>query len=216
VSDTRARLLRAAADTVRDHGVPAASARGIAARAGINQALVFHHFRTVGELVEAACRLAADEAADGYRDRFASVTSLAELLEVGRALHQQELANGNVAMMGELMSGARHDPMLRRAAGYAMTRWVGEIEPAVRRVLLGSPVADLVDSAGIARAISASFIGLQLYDGVDPDGAGHAVTSLERLAVLLEVLDDLGPIARRALRAKLKGITPDPAALSTS
>src|SRR5207245_9036321 len=107
--------------------------------------------------------------------------------------HARERANGNVAMMGQLMSGARHDAMLARAARYAMTRWIGEIESVVQRVLRGSPLADLVDSAGIARAITASFIGLELYDGVDPDGAAHALTSLERLAVLVEVVDDLGP-----------------------
>jgi AcrR family transcriptional regulator len=204
VSDTRARLLQAAADTVRDQGVAAASARVIAGRAGINQALVFYHFGTVSELVEAACQQAVNDAADRYRDRFAHVTSLPELLQVGRDLHEQELAIGNVAMMGQLMSGARHDPVLRRAAGYAMTRWIGEIQSVVQRVMHGSPLADLADSAGIARAISASFIGLELYDGVDSDGAAQALASLERLAVLIEVVDDLGPVARRALRAKLK------------
>jgi AcrR family transcriptional regulator len=205
VSDTRARLLRAAADTIRGQGVAAVSARVVAGRAGVNQALVFYHFGTVSELVEASCRDAVDVAADRYRDQFAHVTSLPELLQVGRDLHEQELASGNVAMMGQLMSGARSDPVLARAARYAMTRWSSEVEAVVRRVLQGNPLADLADSAGLARAVSASFIGLQLYDGVDPDGAAHALAALERLAVLVEVVDDLGPIARRALRAKLKG-----------
>lgn len=97
---TRAKLLAAAADTVREQGAAAASARVIAARAEVNQALIFYHFGTV----------------------------------------------------------------------------------------------------------SASFIGLQLYDGIDADGAAHALDSLERLAVLVEVVNDLGPIARRALRTKLKGV----------
>lgn len=204
MSDTRSRLLRAAADTVREQGVAAASARGIAARAGVNQALVFYHYKTVGDLVEAACEQAVDEAAAGYREGFARVRSLPELLDLGRDLHRRELANGNVAMMGELMSGARHDPMLRRAARHAMARWVGEIEPVVRRLLGASPLGELVDSAGIARAISAAFIGLELYDGVDPDGAADALAALEQLTVLAEVVDDLGPLARRALRAKLR------------
>ena len=54
-------------------------------RAGVNQALVFYHFGSVGELVEAACRQACDDSVDFYRERFASVGSLVELLEVGRA-----------------------------------------------------------------------------------------------------------------------------------
>jgi hypothetical protein len=52
--------------------------------------------------------------------------------------------------------------------------------------------------------VSAAFVGLELYDGVDPDGAQVALDALDRLTVLIEVVDDLGPVARRALRGKLR------------
>ena len=206
MTSTRAKLLTAAVDTLREDGAAAVSARGIAARAGVNQALIFYHFKTVSELLEAACRHAVDEAADGYRDRFASVTSLTELLAVGRELHERERATGNVATMAQLMSVAGTDPVLASAARYAVDVWTVEIESVLERVLGGSPLAEIADSAGLARAVSASFIGLELYEGVDPDGAAYALDSLERLGVLVEVVNDLGPIARRALRAKLRGV----------
>jgi AcrR family transcriptional regulator len=202
---TRAKLLAAAADILREQGVAAASARVIAARAGVNQALVFYHFGTVADLLEAACRQAVDEAVARYRDQFAGITSLPALLQVGRELHEQERAHGNVAMMAQLMAGAGTDPALARAARYAMSAWTAEIEQVVERVLRDSPLAELADSGGVARAVSASFIGLELYDGVDADGAAHALDSLERLAVLVDVVNDLGPIARRALLSRLKG-----------
>jgi AcrR family transcriptional regulator len=206
MSDTRAKLLEAAADTVRERGAAGASARVIAGRAGVNQALIFYHFGTVSELVDAACRRAVDEAAAHYREQFARVTSLPGLLQVGRELHQRERAIGNVAMMAQLMSGGGNDPVLAVAARYAMSVWVAEIEPVVARVLRDSPLAEIVDSAGVARALSASFIGLELYEGVDAAGAEQALDALERLGVLVEVVNDLGPIARRALRAKLRGV----------
>lgn len=205
MSDTRAKLLAAAADTVREQGAAGASARVIAARAGVNQALVFYHFGTVSELIEAACRHAVDEAAGYYRQQFARVTSLPGLLQVGRELHERERATGNVAMMAQLMSGAGRDPVLARAASYAMSVWTAQIETVLARVLRDSPLAEITDSAGLARAVSASFIGLELYDGVDAEGAAHALDSLERLGVLVDVVNDLGPLARRALRSKLKG-----------
>lgn len=211
MSDTRAKLLSAAADVVREHGASGASARVIAGRAGVNQALIFYHFGTVSELIDAACRQAVDEAADRYREMFTRVTSLSGLLDVGRQLHQRERATGNVAMMAHLMAGAGNDPVLAGAARYAMSVWAAQIEGVVIRVLGGSPLAEIVDSTGLARAISASFIGLELYERVDAEGAAHALDSLERIGVLVEVVDDLGPIARRALATKLKGIrTPPP------
>ena len=164
--------------------------------------MIFYHFGTVSELIEAACRRAVDEAADHYREQFDRVTSLPGLLDVGRELHQRERAAGNVAMM----AGAGNDPILASAARYAMSRWNAEIEPVVARVLRDSPLAEITDSAGLARAVSASFIGLELYEGIDPEGAANALDSLEGLGVLVDVFNDLGPIARRALRSKLKAV----------
>lgn len=206
MTDTRERLLAAAATTVREQGAAAASARGIAARAGVNQALVFYHFGSVSQLVEAACTQAADEAVASYRERLAGVRTLRELLQLGRELHAQELANGNVAMMGQLLAGARTDPLHAAAARYAMTRWSDEIEGVLRRVLAAGPLAGIVDLGGLARAVTAAFVGLELYEGADGDGAGRALEALDRLGMLVEVVDELGPVARRALRAKLRSV----------
>jgi AcrR family transcriptional regulator len=204
VNPTRAKLLDAAADCIREDGMAGVSARGIAARAGVNQALVFYHFGTVGELVDAATRQAVDTSADFYREQFAAVSTLGELLTLGRHLHERERAAGNVTMMAQLMSGAQKDDTLAGAARYAMARWNTEIEAVVGRVLRDSPLAAIAEPAGIARAISAGFIGLELYEGVDGHGAALALDSLERLGLLVDVLDDLGPVARRALAAKVR------------
>lgn len=206
MSDTREKLLVSAAGTVRELGAAGASARVIAARAGVNQALVFYHFETVSSLVDAACRQAVDEAASRYRDQLAGVTTLVGLLDVGRELHRRERDAGNVALMAQLMSGAVRDPVLAAAARYAMDVWVAAIEPVVERVLHDSPLAAVLDVAGLTRALSASFLGLELYEGVDPDGAAEALDAVQLLGVLVEVVDDLGPVVRLALRAKLRSV----------
>lgn len=207
MNPTRAKLLVAAADCVREDGVAAASARTISARAGVNQALVFYHFGSVSDLIEAGCGQALDEAVARHRDRLLGVTSLAGLLHAGRQLHEQERVIGNVAMMAQLMSGAGRDPVLARAARYAMDQWCALIEPTIVRLVRSSPLADLVEPAGLARAICASFVGLELYDDADPDAAARALSALEQLTVLAEVLDDLGPVARRAVRSRLTRAT---------
>ena len=203
-ASTRDKLLRATQEALVEGGIAHLSARTVAARAEVNQALVFYHFGTVSELVEAAARALADETVDHYRERFAGVGTLTGLLGLGEEVHARERTTGNVAVMAQLMAGAQQDEVLARAARYAMDLWREQVEQVVRRVLEPSPLADVVDPAGLARAISAAFIGLELYDGVDPDGAAAALAALERLGVLLEVVDDLGPVARRAVRARLR------------
>lgn len=204
MNPTKAKLLAAAITSLREDGIAGVSARVIAHRAGVNQALVFYHFGTLTELVVAAVHQAVDESADFYRAQLASVGSLRELLALGRELHDRERDLGNVAMMAQLMSGAQQDEALAVAARYAMQRWTGEIETVVTRVLRTSPIADLIDAGGFARAVTAGFIGLELYEGVDPKGAAAALDALERLGVLVDAVDDLGPIARRAMQAKLR------------
>jgi AcrR family transcriptional regulator len=204
MSETKARLLTAAAETLRESGISGLSARSIAARADVNQALIFYHFNTVAELVDAAVRASVDARVDFYRDRFAAVGSLSELLAAGRELHERETELGNVAMMAQLMAGAQQDKTLAAAARYAITQWVTEIETVLARLLDGSPLADISDPNGLARAVSASFIGLELYDGVDRDGALAALDALQRLGVLVDVMDDLGPVAQRALRRRVR------------
>ncbi len=201
---TRDKLLRATQEALVEDGIAHLSARTVATRAGVNQALVFYHFGTVSELVEAAARALSDESLAHYRERFAAVDSLGQLLTLGEEVHAHERTTGNVALMAQLMAGARRDEVLARAARYAMDLWRQEVETVVRRVLEPSPLADVVDPAGLARAISAAFIGLELYEGVDPQGAGAALAALEQLGVLVEAVDDLGPVARRAVRARLR------------
>jgi AcrR family transcriptional regulator len=201
---TKERLIEGALVALRTDGIAGASARTIAAAAGINQALIFYHFGTVDELLAEACVAATTQRLAVYRERFAHVRTMRELLDVGRALHEEERALGNVTILAQLLAGAQADPKLAPATARALGLWTAEIETVLTRLLKDSPVADVLDPPGLARAVSAGFVGIELYEGVDPEGAQAALAALERLAVLVEVAESLGPVARRALRAKLR------------
>lgn len=204
MADTRQRLIDGAIKTIRTHGYAGTSARTIATTAGVNQALVFYHFGSVHDLLLAASLAATQARVDPFAERLEQVTDLRQLLELGRALHDEERARGNVTVLAQMLAGAQADPTLAEPTAAALQLWITPIEAALRRLLADSPVAELVDPAGLARAVSAGFIGLELYEGVDPAGARSALDALDRLAVLMEVVDDLGPVARRALRGKLR------------
>jgi AcrR family transcriptional regulator len=204
VGDTRQKLIDGALETVRSRGIAKVSARTVAAAAGVNQALVFYHFGSMDDLLGEACQVATVATVARYRDAFAAVTSLRELLDVGRAVHEQERALGHVAVLAQLLAGAQTDEKLAAATGKALALWVAEVEAVLRRLLATSPLGDVADPAGLAHAVSAAFIGLELFEGVDAAGAASALAALEQLGVVMEALDDLGPVARRAVRAHLR------------
>jgi AcrR family transcriptional regulator len=203
---TRESLAQAAVTVLRAQGIAGVSARAIAREAGVNQALVFYHYGTVDDLVDQACRAATDEAVASYRADLAGVGTFADLLAVGRRLHERESAAGNVALMAQIMAAGQSSPALAGTAAYAMEAWVREIAAAVERILEGSPLAEVVDVLGLSRAVSASFIGLELYDGVDPAAAESAFATLDALGAVLGVVDGLGAPARRLVRARLRAL----------
>ncbi|MFD5392988.1 TetR/AcrR family transcriptional regulator [Streptomyces sp. NPDC127097] len=205
--DTRTKLLDGALRTLTEQGITKTSARTIAATAGVNQALVFYHFGSVDELLAAACRHGAEQRVEHYRERFARVGSLTELLELGRELHTEERAAGHVAVLAQLLAGAQTQPRLAPATAAGLTSWIEEIEAVLTRVLAGTPIAAFVDVTGLSRALAAGFVGLELYEGVDPEGALAALDALEQLSGLVGVLEDLGPVAQRAVRARIRRST---------
>jgi AcrR family transcriptional regulator len=202
-ADTRQRLLDGALLAMREHGVAGISARTIAAAAGVNQALIFYHYGSVDELLTAVCLISTKERVDRYTERFAAVGSLRELLRVGRALHEEERRLGNVSILAQLLAAAQTDGKLAHATKEALALWIKQIETVLDRLLAGAPFAEIADVPGLARAISAAFVGLELYEGVAEAEAQRALAALDQLAVLVEVVDELGPVSRRALRGKI-------------
>jgi AcrR family transcriptional regulator len=202
-ADTKQRLVEGALEAVRRHGVAGVSARTIAAAAGVNQALVFYHFGSVDELLNAACRAGTEARVATYRERFREVRSIRELLRLGRELYGAERGLGNDTVLTQMLAGAQADPRLAQATARALRLWIEEIELALRRLLVGSPLSAVVDAAGLARAVAAGFVGVQLFSAVDEDGGQRALSALEQLAVLVDVVEDLGPAGRRLLRSRV-------------
>ncbi|MEU7408892.1 TetR/AcrR family transcriptional regulator [Streptomyces sp. NPDC042638] len=207
--ETKNKLLEGALRTLTEQGIAKTSARSVAAAAGVNQALVFYHFGSVDELLAAACRYGAEKAVARYRDRLADVGSLSELLAVGREIHERERAGGQVALLGQLLAGAPTHAALGPATAAGLRLWIDEIEQVLGRVLAATPFGEFADPAGLARAVAASFVGIELYEGVDETGAHAALDALEQLGALVAAVESLGPVAQRAVRHHLRrrGVT---------
>jgi AcrR family transcriptional regulator len=203
-ADTKRRLESAVLATLRADGIAGLSARTVARRAEVNQALIFYHYDNLTKLVEAAALASVGAAVEQYRPALAAAATFAELFAVGRQINDREREAGSVAVMAQLVAGAHLDATIGACARVCLDEWIGALEPTVDRLLRTSPLDGLLDHRGLVRTISAAFIGLELYESVDADGAAAAMNSLEQLGAILEAIDTLGPVAHHAVRAHVR------------
>ena len=191
-SDTKQRIMDAAIEVLKTEGINGASARQIAQRGGFNQALIFYHFGSVnGLLIQAAQRNSQSQVAK-YREAAADVASLQDLVGIARRLHHDDLQEGSVAVVTQMMAGSANDPEMAAAMLEAFERWIQLVEDGLGDALEGSPLAGMLPKREAAYAISAMFLGIELMSRLDPDSS-EADALFDMMAGLAATFEGLFP-----------------------
>jgi AcrR family transcriptional regulator len=190
-SETRARIIEAALETVSEEGFAEATARAIARRGGFNQALIFYHFGSLANLLlEAFAETSATQVAK-YRDAAADVSSLSDLVEIARRLHADDLESGSVAAVTQLMAAAT-DPKEKRAILDRFEEWIRLVQETLERVSSRMPVASVVPAREAAYAIAAMFLGIELMAHLDPQRS-EAPAVFDMMVNMTLLIDQLAP-----------------------
>ena len=138
----------------------------------------------------AAAREDANRRAALYANQLGEVSTLAELVAVGRTIHEVETEQGSTVVLTQLLAGSVSSPTLAEAILDGMTPWTSLVEDALRRVVAGTALATLVPLDDLAFAISSLFLGMELMAGLDTDHhrAAGLFTSLDSASVLVDAL----------------------------
>jgi AcrR family transcriptional regulator len=186
---TRARIVEAALQALRDEGIAGISARGIARHGGFNQALIFYHFGSVEGLLVAVAQRESERRSALYAPALAEVTTLSELVGVARRLHDEEFQEGTVAALTQMLAGAVGSEELSRGIADALRPWTGLVGETIDRLLAGTPFGDVLPRDDLTSGIAALFLGIELLTGLDPAMAeGSLFTTMESVASLLDNL----------------------------
>ena len=146
---TRARIVDAALQALRDEGIAGISARSIARHGGFNQALIFYHFGSVDGLLVAVAQSESQRRSALYAPALASVTSLSELVAVARHLHDEEFQEGTVAALTQMLAGAVGSEDLSRGIREALDPWTSLVGETI--VLLRSLELEVAELRKAAR-----------------------------------------------------------------
>jgi AcrR family transcriptional regulator len=168
-AETRDALVAAAITSLRVDGFAGASARAIAGHAGVNQALVFYHFGSVVDLLLAALDDVSARRLARYTAAVDAVSSPSELVAVATRIFREDLDQGYVSVLVEMIAGAASSPELGEQVAARIAPWRTFAEHAIEKTLAGSPFASLVPVGDAAYAVVALYLGLEMLSHLDGD-----------------------------------------------
>ena len=177
---TKLRIVEAALETLKTKGFAAASAREIAAAGGFNQALIFYHFGSIEKLLLAALELVSARRMSAYGAVFEQTESLPELASLAREIYEEDLENGYVTVLGEMVAAGVSHAALGAGVVSCLQPWVDMVEHKLRELLAGSLFESMVPPRDVAFAVIALYLGIDM------------LSHLERNRTRAESLLDLG------------------------
>jgi AcrR family transcriptional regulator len=171
LSGTKLRIAEAALETLKAKGFAAASAREIAAAGGFNQALIFYHFGSIEKLLLAALELVSARRMSAYRAVFEQTQSLPELASLAREIYTEDLENGYVTVLGEMVAAGVSHADLGAEVVACLQPWVDMVEHKLRELLAGSLFESMVPPRDAAFAVIALYLGIDMLSHLEGNRA---------------------------------------------
>ncbi len=172
---------------MRDKGFAGASAREIAGAGSFNQALIFYHFGSVRDALLAALDLVSARRMGAYQTAFEQAQTPSELAALARRIYVEDLENGYVTVLGEMVAGGACDASLGSEVVARLQPWIEMVAGKLRELLAGSPFESMLPPGDIAFAIVALYLGVDMLSHLEGEHArAEALLDLgERYAPLL-------------------------------
>lgn len=182
---TRERLVAAAAEEIAERGWAGARSRSIAARAGVNNALVHYHFGTMEDLLVAACAAALERALGELDPGSVAAPDLAGGLEgVVAGLAGMDPADPTWQVLMEAFVQTPRVPRLAEITLGMLEEVRRLLQERIEAAIAAGDLPAGSDARGLAVALAALLDGLGLHayvdQTIDARRAGAALSALLR------------------------------------
>ncbi|MGZ6494128.1 MAG: TetR/AcrR family transcriptional regulator [Actinomycetota bacterium] len=184
---TRERIVTAAVETIKTHGLTGASARAIGKTGGFNQALIYYYFPNLTSLYLAALEHTSNARMNAYLARMTDIGSLDDLVRVGGELFDEDVGAGHITVLAELVASALAQPELGARITELMEPWVRLTQDTIDRFVRGTFLEPMIQTGAIAQALVAFYLGIEMLYHLDRDRS--------RTDALFAMLKALAPIA---------------------
>lgn len=197
LAGTKLRIAEAALKTLKEKGFAGATAREVARAGAFNQALIFYHFGSVQKALLAALDLVSARRMYAYQPAFEQAHTLAELAGLARTIHAEDLENGYITVLGEMVAAGVSDATLGVEVVARLEPWIDLVAGKVRELLAGSLFESMVSPQDVAFAIVALYLGVDMLAHLEGDQA--------RAASLLDFGERYAPFVSTLLPSQREG-----------
>jgi AcrR family transcriptional regulator len=183
---TRAQILAAARDALREGGYPATTMRAVAERAGVQLSLVHYHFGSKRGLLAAVLEDENERLLERQRTLFGGAGLLAEKWRTACAYLREDLRSGYVRILWELWAAGLADEELARRWREAMAGWRALLEETIATLGAELPMSPRALATLVVNVFEGAEV--EMLAGVAEDDAPH-LEALEGLGDLIERLE---------------------------
>jgi AcrR family transcriptional regulator len=189
-TETRQRILHATIRTLAGQGYARTTARAVATTGGFAPGAIYYHFSDFDELLVATARFTSEARLARYRAETDGVTGAVELVHRLRALHAEDIAEGHIAAVQELIAAANTSVRLAEEVRASIAVWQDFAAGAIQRLIDGTPFAALVPVPEVAAAAVAAYLGVEMLSRLDANRTNPAAMfdAAERVAAMVDAL----------------------------
>ncbi len=166
---TSLKIVAAALETLKNKGYAGTSAREIARAGDFNQALIFYHFGSVQDLLLAVVDETSARRMEAYRPAFDQATTLPELAQLAREIYKDDIAQGYITVLGEMVAAGATNAELGREVVARMEPWITLVEAKAAGLLNGTFFEQLAPPRDIAFGFIALYLGIDLLTHLQGD-----------------------------------------------
>jgi len=184
---TRERIVTAAIETIKTQGFAGASARAIGKAGGFNQGLIYYYFPSLKDLFLAALEQTSAARMNAYLPRLGGITSIEDVIRVGRELFDEDIEAGHITVLAELVAASLPDPSMGARIVELMEPWVRLTQDTIDRFVRGTFLEQMIQTRDVAQALVAFYLGIEMLYHLDHDRS--------RIDGLFSMFSALAPIA---------------------
>ena len=159
-NEKRNQLMQATLDVIAHDGIDKVTARAVASRASVNQALVFYYSGSVTQLVIHSVQDMSNRRYTKYEQELDACTAINELIDTFVRVFQDDRKTSSFQVLSQFVSAAKSNKEIAQVVGSIFSQWIALTKSSLEKVLPSDLPGD-ISLDDVTLALMSGLLGIQ-------------------------------------------------------